>query len=74
MGVMTDEEKFRFDLHGFLVIRSVLSREECKELSMLADSVWPEQADDDLFRRTEDISRWHPSFLNLIDHPKCCLT
>ena len=54
MGVMTDEEKFRFDLHGFLVIRSVLSPEECKELSMLADSVWPEQADDDLFaeRRT----------------------
>ena len=37
---------------------------------MLADSVWPEQDDDELFRRTEDISRWHPSFLNLIDQPK----
>ncbi|GIT39264.1 MAG: hypothetical protein Ct9H300mP8_04600 [Gammaproteobacteria bacterium] len=43
MGVMTDEEKFRFDLHGFLVLGSVLSPEECKELSLLADSVWPEK-------------------------------
>ena len=70
MGIMTDEEKFQFDLQGYLVIRDVLSQEECTELSVLADSVWPEQDDDGLLRRTEDISRWHPRFLDLIDHPK----
>ena len=70
MGIMTDEEKFQFDLQGYVVIRDVLSQEECTELSALADSVWPEQDDDGLLRRTEDISRWHPRFLDLIDHPK----
>jgi len=47
MGAMTDEEKFQFDLQGYLVIRNVLSKEECAELSVLADSVWPEEAEDD---------------------------
>ena len=70
MGVMTDEEKFRFDLQGFIVVKGVLSPEACRELSDLADEVWPEKPDDGLFRRTEDISQWHQRFLDLADHPR----
>ena len=67
---LTDEEKFRFDLQGFLIVKSVLSRNECQELSELADDVWPRTDEDGSYRRTGAISRWHQSFLDLADHPK----
>ena len=67
---MTDEEKFRFDLQGFLVVGGILSPEECEALSRQADEQWPRSSDDGLFRRTADISRWGPNFLNLMDHPR----
>lgn len=70
MGVMTDEEKFCFDLQGFFVLKNVLSQKECQQLSELADSAWPRQPDDGLTRRTEDISQWDKKVLDLIDHPK----
>jgi hypothetical protein len=66
---MTDEEKFRFDLQGFLVVEDVLSASECLELSRLADEAWPEQPGDGPLRRTSFVSRWHPRYLDLIDHP-----
>ena len=34
---MTDEEKFRFDLQGFLLVEQVRSPAECRELSELAN-------------------------------------
>ena len=67
---LTDEERFRFDLQGFLVIKNVLSPGECDQLWRLADEIWPETPEDGPFRRTGTISRWHVDFLNLIDHPK----
>ena len=67
---MTDEEKFRFDLQGFLVVGGILSPEQCEALSRQADEQWPRSSDDGLFRRTADISRWGPNFLNLMDHPR----
>lgn len=67
---LTKEEQFRFDLQGYLVVRNVLSAEECERLWELADEVWPETPDDGPFRRTGSISRWHVDFLNLMDHPK----
>ena len=69
MGVMTDEQKFCFDLQGFIVVRNVLSPQQCRDLSDLADDVWPEQTEDGPTRRTEDVSMWHRRFLDLIDHP-----
>ncbi len=68
--VLTDEEKFRFDLEGYLIIKNVLSREQCQRLSDLSDEVWPRTADDDAFRRTSDVSRWGQPFLDLIDHER----
>lgn len=67
--MFTEEEKFRFDLQGFIVLRGVLTRAECTLLSKLSDTAWPRQPGDGAFRRTEAISRWGGAFLNLIDHP-----
>lgn len=67
--MFTEEEKFRFDLQGFIVLPGVLTRAECTVLSQLSDTAWPRQPGDGAFRRTEAISRWGGEFLNLIDHP-----
>ena len=68
--MFTEEEKFRFDLQGFIVLPGVLTRTECTLLSELSDAAWPRQPGDGAFRRTEAISRWGGEFLNLIDHPR----
>ena len=44
--MLSEEEKFRFDLQGYLVIRGVLSKTECSALAELSYSVWPRQAAD----------------------------
>ena len=44
--MLTDEEKFRFDLEGYLIIPGVLSAEECTTLSAQCDEHWPRQAAD----------------------------
>ena len=68
--MLSEEEKFRFDLQGYLVVRNVLSKTECSALAELSDGVWPRQTTDSAFRRTPKISQWGPEFLNLMDHPK----
>ncbi len=68
MSGLTDEDRFRFDLQGFLVIPSVLSAEQCQSYSDLADEAWPEQPDDGPFRRTEFVTAWGQPFVDLMDH------
>lgn len=68
--MLTDEEKFRFDLEGYLVIKSVLSPQECQRLSDLSDVVWPREAGDGVYRRTSNVSQWGKAALDLIDHPR----
>ena len=67
---MTDEEKFIFDLQGFIVIPGVLSKTECEQYIALADEAWPRQPDDGAFRRFGGISRWGQPFVDLMDHPR----
>ena len=67
--VLSDEQKFNFDLQGFLVVKGVLTHDECRELSDLADEIWPEEPSDGPYRRTGSVSMWHQRFLDLIDHP-----
>ncbi len=67
---MTPEEKFIFDLDGYLVIKDVLSTAELAELNALADEAWPGEYDETGLRRTSRVSRWGPASQNLIDHPK----
>jgi len=65
---MTPEEKFLFDLHGYIVIRDVLTAAEVAELNALADLKFPPIAGKQ-DRRTR-ISHWGPATTRLIDHPK----
>ena len=67
---LTTEQKFLFDLEGYIVLPGVLSEAECDALSDLADEVWPRRAEEDAFRRTAAISLWGKPFLDLMDHPK----
>lgn len=68
---LTDEDKFQFDLQGFLILRGVLSPEDCADYCRLADELWPRQADDGLTRRRDDMSRnWGQRFVDLMDHPR----
>ena len=69
-GPLTDEDKFLFDLRGFLVVKNVLGADECAELVALADAVWPREPEDGPYRRCNGISRWHQRFVDLIDHDK----
>ena len=77
---MTPEEKFMFDLEGYLVIKNVLSREEIQELNEVVDRVFPRDYDDAEadtqgsgakgVRSGPHISSWDVACQNLIDHPK----
>jgi len=66
---MTPEEKFRFDLQGFLVVKNVLSADEVDALTKLADEVWPEAKEDGGKRRTSRVSQWGLEAQVLFDHP-----
>jgi hypothetical protein len=65
---MTPEEKFLFDLHGYLVIKNVLTPAEVGELNALADEKFP-PSPGKVDRRTR-VSPWAPATRALIDHPK----
>jgi hypothetical protein len=67
---LTSEQKFLFDLEGYIVLPGVLSAAECDSLSNLADQAWPRRSEDGPFRRTESVSLWGRPFLDLMDHPK----
>ncbi|MGY8823731.1 MAG: phytanoyl-CoA dioxygenase family protein [Candidatus Latescibacterota bacterium] len=67
---MSPEEKFMFDLEGYLVVRGALAADEVERLNGLADEVWPGEYDDKGMRSTSPVSRWGTDFLNLIDHPR----
>jgi ectoine hydroxylase-related dioxygenase (phytanoyl-CoA dioxygenase family) len=65
---MTPEEKFLFDLHGYIVIKNVLAPDEVAALNALADEKFPPipgKPD-----RRQRVSNWAPATTRLIDHPK----
>jgi hypothetical protein len=66
---VTPEEKFTFDLEGYLVIKGVLDAGEVAELNALADRAWPGEYDEKNLRRTSHVSRWGAPTLGLMDHP-----
>ena len=66
---MTPEEKFTFDLEGYLVLKEVLTTAEIDEINALADSVWPGEYDETDLRRVSKASQWGQATQALIDHP-----
>tara|TARA_Y100001934_G_scaffold11100_1_gene14101 strand:+ start:2446 stop:3225 length:780 start_codon:yes stop_codon:yes gene_type:complete len=67
---LSDEDRFQFDLQGFLVIPGVLSADECEHYIRLADEAWPRQPGDGPMRRQNDMAKaWGQPFVDLMDHP-----
>ena len=67
---MTGEEKFAFDLEGYLIIKNVLSADEVAEMNEIADRAFPPEGDDTRYRRASRVSCWGDPFKKLIDHPE----
>ena len=74
---MTDEERYLFDLQGYLVLRGVLTQQEVDELNKVSDRVYPrDYSDGDEskgrrgIRNVRYISRWDPACQRLLDHPR----
>ena len=67
---LSDEEKFLFDLRGYIVVKHVLDRHECDALVRLADRVWPRQPGEGPYRRFNGISGWGQAFVDLMDHDR----
>ena len=66
---MTPEEKFLFDLQGYLVIKNALTPGEVADLNAIADEKFP-RVPGTSGQRTSRISHWGPPCQALIDHPR----
>ena len=66
---MTDEEKFSFDLEGFLVVRNVLDAADLTQLNKVADRNASDGGDSGT-SMTSRVSKWGPEFQSLMDHEK----
>ncbi len=66
---MTPEERFVFDLQGYLIIKQVLSPHELASLNELADRWRPPLSTELKHDRVFRASAWGPPYHALIDHP-----
>ena len=67
---MTPEEKFTFDLEGYLVVKNVLSKDEVDEINELADQVMAsEEYNENGQRNRTRPSLWGAATQRLIDYP-----
>jgi len=64
---MTSEEKFIFDLDGYIVIKDVLTDEEIATVNQITDE---KQKQRDSGEEVGKPSTWGPVFKKMIDHPK----
>jgi len=67
---MTPEEKFMFDLDGYIVIKNALTEDEVANLNAIADREFGQHYDDTHFKRTSRVSQWDSACVQLFDHPK----
>jgi hypothetical protein len=69
-NLMTDVEKYLFDLRGYLVLKDVLSPEDIVELNRLVDAQdLPEPPLDSGKARFGGHLAWGQAFCDLLDHP-----
>jgi hypothetical protein len=66
---MTPEEKFLFDLQGYLIIKGVLTPDEVARLNAIADEKFPRPSGA-TGQRTSRVTHWGAPFQALIDHPR----
>ena len=67
---MTPEEKFTFDLQGYLVVKGVLGPAELAALNAIAEQRSAAARDGRPYRRAFRVSAWGPPYQALIDHPR----
>ena len=67
--MISREEKFKFDLEGYLVVKNALAPEEVAEMNRIADEIYTEEYDERGLRSRMRVSQWGPPFQALIDHP-----
>jgi len=69
MRRMTDEERFSFDLEGYLILKQVLTANEVAALNAIARERFgaPESG---TYQRLFGASRWGAPYQALIDHPR----
>ena len=70
MRGVTEEERFAFDLEGYLVVRQVLAAEQVAVLNALALRECPASNDAPPYRRVFGPTRWGRPYHELIDHPR----
>ncbi len=59
--MISPEEKFRFDLQGYLVVKNALAPEEVAEMNRIADEMYTEDYDEKRMRSRQHVSQWGPS-------------
>ena len=67
---MSEEERFAFDLEGYLVVRQVLAAEQVALLAAVARRECPTPIDAPPWRRVFGPTRWGRPYQDLIDHPR----
>lgn len=68
--LFTDEQRYLFDLQGFLVIREALDPATLAELNSAVDAQdLPAPGDDFAGQVFSEFLTWGPAFRNLLDHP-----
>src|SRR2546427_12592557 len=67
---MTAEERFLFDLEGYLVIKGVLSAPEVGGLQRIAERNMPASSERPAYGRLFRVSAWGAPYQSLIDHPR----
>jgi hypothetical protein len=65
--MMTPEEKFIFDLDGYLVVKNALNADQLKELNDIADNRSAGNFNDVQEFRVEEVSKWGSPCLALVD-------
>ena len=70
LPLVTEEEKFSFDLEGYLIVKHVLITEEVAALRAIAGEKCPPAVDRPKWGRMFQTSSWGPAYQALIDHPK----
>ncbi len=67
---MTEEERFLFDLQGYVVVRDALSAEQLSVLNAILDGHIAEKAADARTHRFGGILTWDESYRALVDNPR----
>jgi Phytanoyl-CoA dioxygenase (PhyH) len=71
LDVVTEEQRYLFDLNGYVVLRSVLTSDELAELNELIDENDPPAPGETLAsQRFGGFLQWGPQFRDLLCHPR----